>query len=90
MVAQVDGGSGHSGKRSQSVHFGLGAVAPNQPLPVKLRWRDRAGRTAERTLHLTPGWHTVLLGPAEETQVAPAQPSDRFRFERLWSQLAPR
>ncbi len=26
MTAQVDGGNGHSGKRSQDLHFGLGNV----------------------------------------------------------------
>ena len=26
MSAQVDGGNGHSGKRSQDIHFGLGSV----------------------------------------------------------------
>src|SRR5207248_910443 len=29
LVAQVDGGSGHSGKRSPDLHFGLGDLPPD-------------------------------------------------------------
>jgi hypothetical protein len=62
MVAQVDGGSGHSGKRSPAVHFGLGGLPPDVPLKVELAWRDARGQTHHETLRLTAGWHTVLLG----------------------------
>jgi hypothetical protein len=62
LVAQVDGGNGHSGKRSPELHFGLGQVAPDRPLAVRLRWRDRHGHPHSETLTLTPGWHTVLAG----------------------------
>jgi len=58
LRAQVDGGSGHSGKRSPEVHFGLGAV--NQPVKVEIRWRDAGGVNA-RTETLAPGWHTITL-----------------------------
>jgi hypothetical protein len=61
-VAQVDGGNGHSGKRSPDLHFGLGQLAAGTELPVTLRWRDGEGRVHARTLPLTPGWHTVMLG----------------------------
>ena len=44
MVAQVDGGSGHSGKRAPEVHFGLGTLSPSTPLRVDVRWRDGQGR----------------------------------------------
>ena len=33
LVTQVDGGNGHSGKRSPDVHFGLGSVSPPSPTP---------------------------------------------------------
>lgn len=62
QTAQVDGGNGHSGKRAPELHFGLGRLAPDQPLTVDIRWRDRQGQVRARTLRLTPGWHTVLLG----------------------------
>ena len=65
LVAQVDGGNGHSGKRSAELHFGLGRVAPGTPLAGRDRWRDAtavaASATDDRSV-LAPGWHTVLLG----------------------------
>jgi hypothetical protein len=85
LVAQVDGGSGHSGKRSPDLHFGLGSTAERTPIKVvtlwrdplhvglahaaqptsikvELRWRDPSGRPHTEEVHLTPGWHTVVLG----------------------------
>ncbi|HVA49129.1 MAG TPA: CRTAC1 family protein [Pirellulales bacterium] len=62
LAAQVDGGNGHSGKRSPDVHFGLGRIEAPQKLRVELRWRDSAGEVQEATLRLSPGWHTVILG----------------------------
>jgi hypothetical protein len=61
-VAHVDGGSGHSGKRSPEVHIGLGDMAPDTALDVTLYWRLPGGKLARKSLVLTPGWHTVLLG----------------------------
>jgi hypothetical protein len=62
LVAQVDGGSGHSGKRSPELHFGLGNLSGDRELQVDLDWRDSTGRVHRSTLRLKPGWHTVLLG----------------------------
>ena len=62
LVGQVDGGSGHSGKRAPELHFGLGRLGAGTPLRVDLRWRDGAGRVRAETLRLAPGWHTILLG----------------------------
>jgi enediyne biosynthesis protein E4 len=62
LVGQVDGGSGHSGKKSPDLHFGLGAVSPQEKLRVDLRWRNSAGGVMEQTLYLSQGWHTVKLG----------------------------
>lgn len=61
LVSQVDGGAGHSGKRSPDVHFGLGHDAP-ATVTVELRWRDPGGRPHYQSLRLPPGWHTVTLG----------------------------
>jgi hypothetical protein len=61
LTGQVDGGSGHSGKRSPDLHFGLGAVGNTEPIKVNLRWRSAGGQVRNRSLSLTPGWHTVLL-----------------------------
>ncbi|HEV2851245.1 MAG TPA: CRTAC1 family protein [Thermoanaerobaculia bacterium] len=62
LVGQADGGSGHSGKRSPEIHFGLGRVAATAPVRVDVRWRDGAGRVRTRTMTLTPGRHRVVLG----------------------------
>jgi hypothetical protein len=62
LAAQVDGGNGHSGKRSPDLHFGLGPQDPSATLRVDLSWRDGGGRVRRETLNLKPGWHTVQLG----------------------------
>lgn len=62
LVSQVDGGNGHSGKRSPDLHFGVGAAPVNKPLRVEIRWRDPGGQINVETLSLTPGWNTVVLG----------------------------
>ena len=61
LIAQVDGGNGHSGARSPDLHFGLGELSPQTQIQVDLRWRDLNGRIREKTLRVEPGWHTVLL-----------------------------
>lgn len=62
LVAQTDGGNGHSGKRSPELHFGLGAVAAGTALEVDLAWRDGRGVVHRERTRLAPGWHTVNLG----------------------------
>jgi hypothetical protein len=65
LVTQVDGGNGHSGKRSTDVHFGLGPISPALRLPVEIHWRDASGQVQRQTIQLSPGWHTVILGQPE-------------------------
>jgi enediyne biosynthesis protein E4 len=60
LTRQVDGGNGHSGKRSPDLHFGLGANTG--PVRVDIRWRDANGHPRHETHQLAPGWHTVVLG----------------------------
>ena len=60
-VAQIDGGNGHSGKRSQDLHFGLGALGASDSVLVELRWRSSRGVPRAASLHLRPGWHVVPL-----------------------------
>ena len=62
LVGQVDGGSGHSGRRSPDIHLGLGKLDPKTLVEVALTWRDGRGQVQKTNLKLTPGWHTVLLG----------------------------
>ena len=65
LVTQVDGGNGHSGKRSADVHFGLGSLTPTVRLPVEINWRNPQGQVQRQTIQLSPGWHTVILGQPE-------------------------
>ncbi|ANW22584.1 FG-GAP repeat domain-containing protein [Streptomyces clavuligerus] len=59
-VGRVDGGGGHSGKRSHDIHIGLGEHT-GEPLQVRLRWRDRDGVAQDQELRLSSGWHTLQL-----------------------------
>lgn len=60
LTRQVDGGNGHSGKRSPDLHFGLGEI--EGPVSVKIDWRDPGGHVRHEYLSLKPGWYTVLAG----------------------------
>jgi hypothetical protein len=63
LVQQVDGGNGHSGKRSPDLQFGLGHLAGNELITVELHWRDSQGGLQRETIQLSPGgWYTVVLG----------------------------
>jgi hypothetical protein len=62
LVSEVDGGSGHSGKRSPDLHFGLGNLPSDARLPVEISWRDPLGQVHRQTTIVGPGWHTILLG----------------------------
>ncbi|SCG58949.1 CRTAC1 family protein [Micromonospora halophytica] len=59
QISQLDGGSGHGGKRSFEVHFGLGASSG--PVTVDLRWRDLNGQMHRTSQQLTAGTHTLVL-----------------------------
>lgn len=60
LINRVDGGSGHSGKRSTDVHIGLGDVSG--AVDVRITWRDRDGAVREQELELSPGRHALRLG----------------------------
>lgn len=61
LVSHVDGGSGHSGRRSPEVHFGLGSAEKSKPVTVQIKWRASTGAIRMSELPLKPGWHTVRL-----------------------------
>ena len=61
LIAQADGGSGHSGKRSPDIHFGLGEWPADRNVEVFLKWRDPSGRVHSEKRRFAPGWHTVTL-----------------------------
>ncbi|HEY2951457.1 MAG TPA: CRTAC1 family protein, partial [Verrucomicrobiae bacterium] len=69
-VAQVDGGSGHSGRRSPDIHIGLGQLKHVETVEVELKWRDAKGRPQFTLLQLAPGWHTIVLGSEHMTRTA--------------------
>lgn len=64
FIERVDGGSGHSGKRSNEVHIGLGEAGGD--VAVNLRWRDRTGQAHEQNLQMSTGWHDFQLGGQAE------------------------
>lgn len=59
QLSQLDGGGGHSGKRSFEVSFGLGSYSGQ--VTVHLQWRDLSGQLHREVLRLTPGTHNLLL-----------------------------
>jgi len=61
LTGQVDGGNGHSGKRSPDLLFGLGALPQTTTIRVDLAWRAATGQIHRQTITVQPGWHTVLL-----------------------------
>nr|WP_239175749.1 CRTAC1 family protein [Actinoplanes cyaneus] len=60
QVAQLDGGGGHSGKRSFDVFFGLGDNGA-QPVSAQISWRTADGAVQQQTVSLAPGWHDLML-----------------------------
>lgn len=74
LIGRVDGGSGHSGRRSTDVHFGLGAWEKTKPVPVQVEWRDLQSRLQQTRLEAAPGWHSITLGAAggEDSRTASA------------------
>ena len=61
FIQRVDGGSGHSGKRSHELHIGLGANVTG-PVQAHLTWRDLTGQVRQQDLQLSTGWHDFQLG----------------------------
>ncbi|MCQ3978416.1 MAG: RNA-binding protein [Anaerolineae bacterium] len=61
LIGLVDGGNGQAGERSSDLHFGLGQLDAGVQLAVELQWRDVDGHVNQKTVQLTPGWHTLLL-----------------------------
>jgi hypothetical protein len=72
LVAQVDGGNGHSGARSPELHFGLGNVKNDVQLPVEVQWRDTTGQVHREILFLFPGAHEVLLSKTAKIAASPS------------------
>lgn len=75
--AIVDGGNGHSGRRSAEVHFGVGPASPADLLDLAIQWRvnrpaaaDSAGdgwSTFEKRVHAgkpgtAEGWWIAVVG----------------------------
>jgi hypothetical protein len=69
QIAQLDGGGGHSGKRSFDVFFGLGDAGA-QPVSAEISWRDLDGAAHTQTIGLAPGWHNLMLTDKAEEVTA--------------------
>lgn len=59
-LTQVDGGIGHSGKRSNEIHVGLGEIKTDN-LKGLLSWRDLNGKMHSKNIQLAKGWQTIIL-----------------------------
>jgi enediyne biosynthesis protein E4 len=59
QISQLDGGSGHGGKRSFQVHFGLGSYSGM--VTVDLSWHDVHGQQHHQTEQLSTGTHSLVL-----------------------------
>lgn len=68
VIQEVDGGNGHSGKRSPDLQFGLGDVPEGTDVPIDIHWRDGDGVVRSEHDEIRSGrWHTVYLGwPAQQ------------------------
>jgi hypothetical protein len=71
VCGQVDGGSGHSGKRAPEIHLGLGREFPNPDIDVEIAWRDGAG-PHQRTVRLpVDRRHRIVLDHGTLAQATP-------------------
>jgi len=69
QISQLDGGSGHGGKRSFDVHFGFGMYMG--PVQVHLQWRDNDGALHTQDMQMKEGSHTLMLsGNAQEVSAS--------------------
>lgn len=59
--AEVDGGNGHSGKRSPDIHFGLGRVLDGTTADVVARWRVGESLLCFKFPSIPVGHHLALL-----------------------------
>ena len=73
LIGQVDGGTGHSGRRSPEIHFGLGRWDSAKALDVRLSWRDETGQVQHGTVSVEPGWRTIELRRGAAVMRNPAQ-----------------
>jgi enediyne biosynthesis protein E4 len=71
MIGQVDGGSGHSGRRSPDIHLGLGVTGSATMVPVEVSWRDGGGYVHHRKFSVAPGWRTIELRDAGSGALRP-------------------
>lgn len=61
VFGQVDGGSGHGGRRAPEIHLGLGKNLADSKVTVELAWRDSLG-PHRRTVRLSPDQrHRIVL-----------------------------
>jgi enediyne biosynthesis protein E4 len=62
-AGQIDGGSGHSGKRPAEIHLGLGQQHVGADVQVEIAWRDATG-THKKTFTLAVDRrHRIVLSP---------------------------
>ena len=71
VTGQVDGGNGHTGKRSPDLHFGLGKDFQGKSVQVEIAWRDPTGQIRRETHSVNTGWNVLMLAwPTLDKKVA--------------------
>ncbi|MGX0966080.1 hypothetical protein AB7M63_006529 [Bradyrhizobium japonicum] len=84
VTSVIDGGSGHSGKRAQEAHLGVGRTSENELLDVYITWRDESGVRSE-TIRAIPGRYQIVLGDGECRQAFPVESNLREESCRVLS-----
>jgi len=62
IAAIVAGGAGFGGKKSPTIHIGLGHQTLPTKLDLEVNWRDLQGEVHKKTIRVDFGWQTLLLG----------------------------
>jgi hypothetical protein len=67
---QVDGGSGHGGRRAPEIHLGLGKAVPTPDVLVEIAWRDEGGAHRMHVRLAVDRRHRIVLGAGTLAQAA--------------------
>lgn len=60
-INYVDGGSGHSGKNSHDVFFGLNQIEKKEKLRLEIYYRNKKNKLIQQNIKINQGWNTILL-----------------------------
>ena len=94
VMCQIDGGSGHAGRSSPQIHFGLGAMPKGQAVEVKLKWIDatascRIARSMLSRLAYRRFGFTLQQVESEMSMVAASDPTPKIATLAFYPQQRP-